>query len=99
MATTTEPTTNQKVLLCRLRRHVITDSDFVPAGTPVQVLGWTGNDEDGPGAKDASRVEVRAAAYMYAETFSYSARTTAVGVGLCLSVHPSNLEFLSIADA
>lgn len=99
MATTTEPTTNQKVLMCRLRRHIITDSDFIPAGTPVQVLGWTGNDEGGPGAKDASRVEVRASAYMYADTFDYDARTSAVGVGMCLSVDPCDLEFLSITDA
>lgn len=86
-------------LTCRLRRHVITsDGDFVPAGTPVKVLGWTGNDTNGAGATGDAKVEVRTSAYMYADTFDYDAGTSAVGCGLYLSVEPDNIVFDSIAE-
>lgn len=86
-------------LTCRLLRHVITgEGDFVPAGTPVVVLGWTGNDTNGVGATGDAKVEVRTAAYMYADTFDYDAGTSAVGCGLHLSVEPANLVFDSITE-
>lgn len=86
-------------LTCRLRRHVITsEGDFVPAGTPVKVLGWAGNDTNGEGATSEAKVEVRTSAYMYADTFDYDAGTSAVGCGLYLSVDPADLTFDSITE-
>lgn len=86
-------------LVCRLRSYVITnDGDFVPAGTPVKVLGWKGNDTNGGGASGDAQVEVRTAAYMYADTFDYDAGTSAVGCGLYLSVDPANLVFDEITE-
>jgi hypothetical protein len=93
------PTTETHTLTCRLRECVITDEgDFIPAGTPVMVMGWTGNDTNGEGARgDRSSVEVRAAAYMYADTFDFdNPRSAAVGRGLYLSVEPANLVFDSM---
>ena len=92
------PTTETHTLTCRLRECVITDEgDFIPAGTPVMVLGWTGNDTNGGGAIGDAKVEVRAAAYMYADTFDFDdPRSAAVGRGLCLSVDPANLVFDSM---
>ncbi len=90
-------------LVCTLNTHVITDEgDFVPAGTPVQVMGWSGYDRatrgDSGGDKKPATVEVRTAAYMYAETFSYGEieggyDTGAVGRGLYLSVPPDALLY------
>ncbi len=84
-------------LTCRLRECVITDEgDFIPAGTPVKVMGWTGNDTMGEGAGNDAKVEVRAGAYMYADTFNYDTGASAVGRGLYFSVEPSNLVFDSM---
>lgn len=84
-------------LTCRLRECVITsEGDFIPAGTPVKVMGWTGNDTNGDGATGEPKVEVRAAAYMYADTFDFDTGASAVGRGLFVSVHPSNLVFDSM---
>lgn len=97
--TTTEPTTAPCTLVCRLRAHVITaDGDFVPAGTPVKVMGWAGNDTHGTGASDDAQVEVRASAYMYADQFDYDSGTSAVGRGLYLSVDADNLVFDEITE-
>lgn len=86
--------TTTYTLTCRLREFVITDEgDFIPAGTPVTVMGWTGNDTNGDGASGDAKVEVRAGAYMYADTFDYDTGTAAVGRGLYFSVEPRNLVF------
>ena len=96
---TTEPTTANCTMTCRLRSHAITnEGDFVPAGTPVKVMGWTGNDPNGSGAGSDATVEVRAWGYMYADTFDYESGRAAVGRGLYLSVDPSNLVFDSIVE-
>ena len=82
-------------LTCTLKHHVITgEGDFIPEGTPVQVLGWS--DDDKPGRP---RIEVMSSAYMYADSYSLEAvangeDTGAVGYGLFLSVAPESLAFL-----
>ena len=97
--TTTKPTTAPCTLVCRLRSHVITtDGDYVPAGTPVKVMGWTGNDTHGAGASADAQVEVRASAYMYADTFDFDTGSAAVGRGLYLSVDADNLVFDEITE-
>lgn len=79
-------------LICTLNRHIVTDEgDFVPAGTPVQVVGWS-KDQDEP------RVEVRSWVYMYADSYDYDAiedgrDTGAVNDGLFLSVPPEALVY------
>ena len=102
MKTITDPTSvnfANLTLTCRLLRHVITsEGDFVPAGTPVKVMGWTGNDTNGAGATSDAKVEVRTSAYMYADTFDHDAGTSAVGCGLYLSVDPADLTFDSITE-
>lgn len=94
-------------LTCRLLRHVITsEGDFVPAGTPVKVMGWKGNGITDPEMTDDERremvqrpkIEVRTSAYMYADTFDHDAGTSAVGCGLYLSVDPADLTFDSITE-
>lgn len=92
-------TTNERLkLICTLTRHVVTgEGDFVPAGTPVQVIGWSGND-NGEELEVNGKVEVRASAYMYADGFDYSAiedgsDTGAVNTGLFLSVPPNALRY------
>lgn len=90
-----QPTTDSMTLVCRLVRHIITDDgDFIPAGTPVMVLGWSGNDQDSPESpgRTPERIAVRTAAYMYADTFDYDG-DGAVGRGLCLDVEPDNLVY------
>lgn len=92
MMTTKAGTTH--TLLCRLRLHEITrDGDFIPAGTPVKVLGWAVAQED------AGKIEVRVEAYVYAGDFAQreladdERDVPAVGVGLCIGVVPGNLVF------
>lgn len=96
---TTDPKSAAFTLMCRLRRHVITtEGDFVPAGTPVKVMGWRGNDTNGSGATGEPMIEVRTAAYMYADTFDYETGAAAVGCGLYLSVEPDNLVYDEISE-
>lgn len=103
----TEPTTAPCTLACRLRTHVVTsEGDFVPAGTPVKVMGWMHNGSTDEEQTDAERREmvkrpmitVRAAAYMYADAFDYETGLSAVGRGLYLHVEPQNLVFDSINE-
>lgn len=101
-----EPTTDACVLACRLRECVITDEgDFIPAGTPVKVMGWKGNGSRDPEQTDEFRAEmmrrpmitVRASAYMYADSFDYEdGGRSAVGIGLFIDVDPKNLTFDSV---
>jgi hypothetical protein len=85
-------------LICTLRNHVITDEgDFVPAGTPVQVIGWSGNDRGGE-VTEPARIEVRTSAYVFADTFDYESvsngySTGCVNDGLYLSVPPEALVY------
>jgi hypothetical protein len=77
-------------LICTLKRHIISDEgDFIPEGTPVQVIGW---------ADDSKSIEVRSSAYMYCDHYSIDAvvsgkDTGAVGSGLFLSVPPDALAY------
>lgn len=79
-------------MICRLREHVVTgEGDFIPAGTPVQVVGWADGDNYG-------KIEVRTEAYMWCDTFSMDAVENGddggcVGSGLWLTVDPTNLTF------
>jgi hypothetical protein len=101
-----EPTFDACVLSCRLREFVITsEGDFIPAGTPVKVMGWKGNGSTDPEQTDADiramrespMVTVRASAYMYADSFDYEdGGRSAVGIGLYVEVDPKNLTFDSI---
>jgi hypothetical protein len=97
------PTTDACVLSCRLRECVITDEgDFIPAGTPVKVMGWKGNgstDTEPTAARRREMVKrpkitVRASAYMYSQSFDYEdGGRSAVGIGLFIDVDPQNLTF------
>lgn len=107
MRATTEPTANACTLVCRLRSHVTTtEGDYVPAGTPVKVMGWMHNGTADEEQTDAERQEmvkrpmvtVRTSAYMYADTFDYDTGRSAVGRGLYLDVDPSNLVFDEITE-
>jgi hypothetical protein len=79
-------------LVCTLKTHVLTgEGDFIPAGTPVQVVGW---------AEDGNQIEVRAAAYMYAGEYDYEEIDKreshgCVGRGLWLSVGQGGLLYKS----
>jgi hypothetical protein len=78
-------------LTCRLKHHVVTDEgDFVPEGTPVQVVGW---------ADDGKSIEVRTSVYVFPDTWEASAivearDTGSVNDGLFLSVPPESLVYL-----
>lgn len=78
-------------LTCRLKHHVVTDEgDFIPEGTPVQVVGWT----DG-----GDRIEVRTSVYVYPDNWNPESiiegrDTGAIGGGLFLSVPPESLVYL-----
>lgn len=91
-----------KTMICKLREHVITDEgDFLPAGTPVQVVGWGDGDKDDPAAADGGKVMVRSMAYMWCGEYSASDIEECrdggcVGTGLWLAVHPGNLMFSDI---
>lgn len=107
MKTTTEPKNCTYTLACRLRSHVVTsEGDFVPAGTPVKVMGWMHNGTTDEEQADAERQEmvrrpmitVRTSAYMYADTFDYDTGRSAVGCGLYLNVEPSNLVYDEISE-
>lgn len=83
-------------LFCTLKNSIRTrDGDFVPAGTPVQVIGWADNGE---------WVEVRADAYMYADSFDMESVENrenhgCVGRGLWLSVAYDELIYQSCENS
>ncbi len=92
-------------LMCRLRTHVITDeADFVPAGTPVKVMGWAGNSagdvarSGGVALPVYPKVEVRTSAYMYSDTHDCDTGAASTGCGLYLSVDPDNLVFDDVQE-
>jgi hypothetical protein len=79
-------------LICTLKTHIVgPEGDFIPAGTPVQVIGW---DDDG------KRIEVRTTAHVYADAWEgmYEAIeagefTGSVGSGLYVPVPPDALFY------
>lgn len=77
-------------MICRLKVwHKGDGSDFVPAGTPVEVFGWN-KDEEG-------MLDVRASAYAYADEYQcrevHGSDRPSVGTDLWLTVDPDNLEW------
>ena len=83
-------------LICKLKRPVFTeDGDFIPAGTPVTVMGFSGNDDAGvTKAGPSPRIEVSAWAAVVPEAFTPGdARTAAVVTRLSLAVDPDNLVY------
>jgi len=78
-------------MICTLKENHLTDEwDLVPAGTPVDVLGWG---EDSPAGW--RQVLCRAHAYMYVgeRPDDLSGWDGNVGSGLYIEVHPSILAF------
>ncbi|MFZ9683012.1 MAG: hypothetical protein ACO3DQ_07405 [Cephaloticoccus sp.] len=79
-------------LICTLKTHIVgPEGDFIPAGTPVQVIGW---DDDG------KSIEVRTTAHVYVdawegmyEAIEAGASTGCVGSGLYVPVPPDALLY------
>lgn len=83
-------------LICKLKRHEFTeDGAFIPAGTLVAVMGFSGNDAAGETkAGPTPRIEVSAFAAVVDATFTHGdARTAAVVSGLSFAVDPDNLAY------
>ena len=84
-------------LFCELVRHVMTDEgDFIPAGTPVDVLGISGKERLGYYERDGSPaiepvIECRVRAYVFCDTFDPD--KPCVGSGLVVGVRPDNLIY------
>ena len=78
---------NTHKLFCTLINHVVTDEgDFVPAGTPVQVLQWD----------KGKTILVRCSSYMFSsgvEDDKLGSFHGAIGKGLYIEVDPQNLQF------
>lgn len=76
-----------KELFCTLTRHYITDEgDFIPKGTPVQVLQWN--------QKDSTLIDVRTSVYMYTGfTEDLSNSSGFIHEGLYIEVKPEDLEY------
>jgi hypothetical protein len=79
-------------LICTLKTHIVgPEGDFIPAGTPVQVIGW---DDDG------KSIEVRTTAHVYVdfweemyEAIEAGEFTGSVGNGLYVPVPPEALVY------
>jgi len=79
-------------LICTLKTHIVgPEGDFIPAGTPVQVIGW---DDDG------KSIEVRTTAHVYVDGWAgmYEAieageSTGLIGSGLYVPVPPEALVY------
>lgn len=82
----------QVKLICTLKTHIIgPEADFIPAGTPVQVIGW---------ADDGKSIEVRTTAHVYCDTWEEiydqienGESTGAIGDGLYVPVPPEALVY------
>jgi len=75
-------------LICKLTRPVVTnEGDFIPAGTPCEVLRWD-KTENG-------KIEVRTKAYMYADDLGEDRNgpVPVVNTGLIIAVDPIDLEY------
>ena len=79
---------NINKMICRLINHVETEEgDFIPAGTPVQVLQWSDK---------GKTILVRCSSYMFSygvEDDKLGSFHGAIGKGLCIEVDPQNLQF------
>jgi len=77
-------------LICRLQHHVISrDGDFIPNGSPVQVIGFS---------DDGKQIEVMSLAHVYAdvpryEHISAGASTGCVNDGLFFYVPFDSVVF------
>jgi hypothetical protein len=79
-------------LICTLKTHIVgPEGDYIPAGTPVQVIGW---DDDG------KSIEVRTTAHVYVdgwegmyEAIEAGESTGSVGSGLYVPVPPEALVY------
>lgn len=73
-------------LICTLKESIVTDDgDFIPEGTPVQVLQW---------ANRVGSIEVRTHAYMWADREELNDNSNgSTGKGLVIEVHPSQLKY------
>ena len=84
-------------LFCTLMRHVMTDEgDFIPAGTPVDVIGISDRERLGYYGQDGRPltepvIECRVRAYVFCDT--YNPDKPCVGSGLFVGVSPDNLLY------
>lgn len=74
-------------LKCRLTEwHKTDEGDFIPAGTPVTVLGWSDEDE--------GMLDVQCAAYVFAGDDHRGDRPSpCVGTGLHFTADPALLTY------
>jgi len=74
-------------LFCTLNTHVVTEAgDFIPAGTPVQVIQW------GKG----NTIMVRCSSYMFdsgVEDDTLASYHGSICKGLHIEVDPNNLQY------
>jgi hypothetical protein len=84
-------------LFCTLKHHVITeDGDFVPAGTPVDVICCGERERLGvykPDGTPAADVVVECRARSYAFRAEFEPDRPAVCSGLFITVKPENLIY------
>lgn len=74
-------------LLCKLKKHVITaDHDFIPCGSPVQVLQW---DESG------NKITCQTVVHVYCDRVDDESQAGEgfIGEGLYIDVLPEDLEY------
>lgn len=82
----------QVKLICTLKTHIVgPEGDFIPAGTPVQVIGWS---------DDGKSIEVRTAVHVFCDTWSSiyeeverGESTGAINHGLYVPVPPDALVY------
>jgi hypothetical protein len=84
-------------LFCTLINHVMTaEGDFIPAGTPVDVICISGRERLGYYGQDGRPlvepvIECRVRSYVFADTFDPD--NPRVGSGLLVGVSPDNLLY------
>ena len=86
-------------LICTLKESIVTDDgDFIPEGTPVQVLQWAGMVgrafDAGGQTNFLGSIKVRTHAYMWADREELNDKSNgSTGKGLVIEVHPSQLKY------
>ena len=84
-------------LFCTLKTHVITEeNDFVPAGTPVDVICCSEMERLGfykPDGAPATDVVIECRTRSYAFHAEFEPDRPAVGSGLFITVKPDNLVY------
>ena len=82
-------------LICTLTNpHVSENGDFIPKGTPVQVLQWS--------AEKENFVDVRTEVHMYSyhvNDDAFEDYQGAIGTGLYISVSIEDLEYMTSINA